>query len=363
MQGSQGSNLIKPIQLALIVFITQSGIGIITLPSALAKESGHDGWISILISGALVLLICMLIFALMNRYKDKSIYDITRSIFGKVIGTVINCLFILYQLLAVTVGISLFTYYIRITLLQRTPVWVMAPIITFPSFYLVWHGLKNMTRFLHVTMIAYFLIFIYLLALYSEYRISFLLPVGEAGTNRILAGIRPSFFAFIGFELIVFFYPYIRNRAEALKWYLFASLLSLLFFLIVTICITAIFGEHLLVTYSIPFFNLSRIFNAPVFERIDIYLIAVWFLPMACSIRNYIFAAYDGLQKVLKLKKTKISFLIYFIALEVLSILPKDFNQTINIIEILNLVVMGITLLLLLCLLLSFVSKKGVSAK
>jgi len=134
-------------------------------------------------------------------------------------------------------------------------------------------------------------------------------------------------------------------------------------FLLVTVCITAVFGEHLLVDFTIPFFNLTRIYNAPVFERIDIYLIAVWFLPMACSIRNYIFAAFDGLQKVLKLKKTRISYLIYIIVIEVLSILPKDFNKVLDMIEILNLVAGSVTLFLLLCLLLSFFSKKGVSVR
>jgi len=226
----RGSNLIKPIQLALIVFITQSGIGIITLPSSLAMKSGHDGWISILISGIAVLLLCVLIFTLMNRYTDKSIYDINRYIFGKIMGTAFNCLIVLYLFFAVVAGASLFTYYIRITLLQRTPMWVMAPVITLPSFYLVWQGLKNMSRFLYITLIAYFFILLYLLILHNEYRISFLLPVGEAGINRILSGIKPSFFAFVGFELIVFFYPYIQNRDKILRWYLFASLCSLLFF-------------------------------------------------------------------------------------------------------------------------------------
>ena len=359
----QGSNSIKPIQLALVVFIAQTGIGIITLPSSLAKAAGHDGWISLLISGTLILLLCVMVFLLMNRYTDKSIYDITKLIFGKILGTGINTLLIIYLLLAVVTGISLFTYYIRITLLQQTPAWVLAPVITLPSFYLVWQGLKNMSRFLYISITGYFFVIIYLLAIHSEYRLSFLLPIGEAGISRILLGTKPAFFAFIGFELIVFFYPYIQDRTKILKWYLFASLGSLLFFMLVTACITAIFGEHFLTVLSIPFFNLSRIYNAPVFERIDIYLIAVWFMPMACSMRNYLFAAFDGLQKVFKLKKTKILYFFYFVVIEVLSLLPKDINQVLSLIEIINLVCMGIALFLLLCLLLSYIRRKGVTAK
>lgn len=359
----QGSNSIKPIQLALVVFIAQTGIGIITLPSSLAKDAGHDGWISIIISGIAILIFSILIFLLLNRYKDKSIYDITRFIFGNMVGTGINTLLILYQLLAVVTGISLFTYYIHITLLQQTPAWALAPVITLPSFYLVWQGLKNMSRFLYISISAYFFIIIYLLVLHSEYRLSFLLPVGEAGISGILSGMKPSFFAFIGFELIIFFYPYIQDRTRILKWYLIASLGSLLFFLLTTACITAIFGEHLLAIFAIPFFNFSRVYNTPIFERIDIYLIAIWFLPMACSMRNYLFAAFDGLQKVFMLKKTRILYLFYFFVVEALSLLPKDLNQVLKLIEIVNLVCMGIAPFLLLCLLLSYIRKKGVTTK
>ncbi len=359
----QRSNSIKPIQLALVVFIAQTGIGIITLPSSLAKDAGHDGWISLLISGILILLLSTMIYLLMNRYTDKSIYDITNFIFGKILGTGINTLLILYLLLAAVTGVSLFTYYIRITLLQQTPAWVLAPVITLPSFYLVWQGLKNMSRFLYISFTGYFIVIIYLLALHSEYRISFLLPAGEAGISRILLSMKSAFFSFVGFELIAFFYPYIQERTKILKWYLLASLGSLVFFLLVTTCITAIFGEHFLTVLSIPFFNLSRIYNAPVFERIDIYLIAVWFMPMACSMRNYLFAAFDGLQKVYKLEKTRVMFLFYFIVVEVLSLLPKDLNQVLKLIEIINLVCMGIALYLLLCLPLSYIRKKGATAK
>lgn len=359
----QGSNSIKPIQLALIVYITQTGIGVLTLPSELAKDAGHDGWISVLIAGALIILLSLLIHLLMKRYTDKFVYDINKLIFGKIAGTGINALLVLYLLTAAITGISLFSYYIRITLLHETPPWVLAPVITAPSFYIVWKGLKNVSRFYYISIISSFIVFLYLIVIYSDYRSSFLLPIGETGILNILLSTKISFFAFIGFELFAFFYPYVQDRTKVLKWYVFASLGSLLFFLLVTACTTAVFGEHLLTVFSVPLFNLSRIYNAPVLERVDIYLIAIWFVPMSCSLRNYIFATFDGLQKVFKVNKTKPIYLAFFIAIQILSILPKDMNQVLLLIEIVNFMAMGISLLLLLCLLLSYIRRKGVNDK
>ncbi|MCX7709730.1 MAG: spore germination protein [Clostridia bacterium] len=359
----EGSNSIKSSQVYLVIFVAQTGIGTIMLPSVLAKEVGHDGWISLLITGGLILLLNLLIVMLLRRYSDKAIYDINKLIFGKVAGTCFNALLVSY-LFATTIGsASLFNYFIRITVLPSTPSWALAPFITLPSFYLVWQGLKPMSRFLFCSLLNYFIIIILIAFLFRHFRFSFLLPLGEAGIPRILSSIKTSFFAFIGFELIAFLYPYITNPQRVLKLYVSASITSMIFFILIVISCTAVFGENLLSILSMPFYNLSRIYNAPILERIDLYLIALWFIPMACSMRNYIFAAYDGLQKVFKLKKSRVTYTAFFIILLAISSIPKDFNQVLILIATINMLGIGVSLFLVLCFLLSFIRKKGVCTK
>lgn len=70
----QGSNSVKSSMLAMFTFICQTGVGVIMLPSLLAKETGHDGWISILVTGTIVAILSVLIVLLLRRYKDKAIY-------------------------------------------------------------------------------------------------------------------------------------------------------------------------------------------------------------------------------------------------------------------------------------------------
>lgn len=356
----QGSNSVKSSMMALFTFICQTGVGIIMLPSILAKDVGHDGWIPILITGIVVVILSVLVVSLLRRYKDKAIYDINKLIFGKITGYGFNILLVLYLFSAAVVGASLFGFFIRITLLQQTPRWVMAPFITLPSFYLVWQGLKHVSRFLFCSLLSYVVVLFFVVLLFKNMRFSFLMPIGESGITNILYSIKTSFFAFIGFELIAFFYPYISDKHKALKWHIIASLVSMTFFIIIVVTSTTVFGENFLTVLSLPFFNLSRIYKAPVFERVDLYLIALWFIPMACSIRCYVFAAFDGIQKVFKLQKTKVIYAIYFIAILILGSIPKDINQVLSLIEIINVMGIGVTIYLVLCLLLSFIRKKGV---
>ena len=359
----QGSNSVKSSLMAMFTFVCQTGVGIIMLPSLLAKDTGHDGWISILVTGIIVALLSVMIVVLLRRYKDKAIYDINKFIFGRIIGSGFNVLLILYLLIATVGGASLFNYFMRITILPETPSWALAPFITLPTFYLVWQGLKHVSRFLFCSLLSYVVVLVFIALLYKEYRISFLMPIGEAGITRILYSTKTSFFAFIGFELIAFIYPYISDRNKALKWHILAIMASTVFFLVIVIVSTAIFGENFLTTLFLPFYNLSRIYNAPILERIDLYLIALWFIPMACSMRCYVFAAFDGLQKVFNLEKTRLLYVIFFIVIYIFSSIPKDINQVFVLIELINMIGIGVALFLVLCLLLSFIRKKGVTSK
>lgn len=358
-----GSNALKSVQMGLVIFVTQTGVGVIMVPTSLARVAGHDGWISVILTGLAIVIISMLIILLLKRYQDKDIYDINKCIFGKIIGTGLNSLLVLYLLISAIGGAGLFNYFIRITLLPKTPSWALSPFIILPTFYLVWQGLKSMSRFLFCSLISYVIVFVFFIFLYREIRPTFILPVGEAGIISILSGVKVTFSAFIGFEALAFFYPYVTDKKNILKWNVWANLASLIFFLFVVGMCTSIFGENLLQILLIPFFNLSRIINAPIIERVDLYLIALWFIPIACSLRTYVFACYDGMQKVFRLKKTRLTYVLFFGLILSLSLMPRDINQVFWLIELISEFGMGVTAFLILCLILSFIRKKGVNSR
>lgn len=354
------NNTLTSIQMMRFTFVCQTGIGIINLPALLAKEVGHDGWISVLTTGIAAVFLSSLIVVLLRRYSDKCIYDITRLLFGKLIGLIINVLFFLYLLLAVVGGVMVFLIYLKITLFPFTPSIVMAPLIIMPSVYMVWQGMKTVARFKLVTMLAYITAIIYVILILKEMRFSFLLPVGEAGFIPLAYSMKTSFFAFIGLELIAVFYSEISDKKNALKYHVFANLFSMLFIMLIVIACTAVFGENLLSILNIPLFNLSRVYNAPIFERVDLYIISVWFIAMACSIRAYLMAAYYSMGKIFKLKKSRLVYSMFICAIIGLSLISNDINDAFMVLDIINYIGIGAVIFLMLCLGLSMFKKKGV---
>lgn len=356
----QGKHNITSKQMALLTFIAQTGMGMISLPTIMAKLVGHDGWISILLTGIISVIFAALIVLLLKRYCDKSIYDINNFIFGKLIGTIFNVLLIVYLVLAAAASARVFSTFLRITLLPKTPVFVLVPFVISPSIYLVWCGLKYVVRFKYISLMAYVVSIIYLLMLVRYYRFSFLLPIGEAKMDQILSGIKGGFFTFLGLELVVFVFPEITDKENLFKWHILANIFTTLFSLVILVASTALFGENLLKVQTIPLFNLARVYNDPILERLDLYLIALWFVVMGCSMRAYMMAAYYSIGKVFKIRDTKGAVISFFIVLILLSRIPRDVNEAFIFRELISLVGVGVYLFLILCLCLSFIRTKGV---
>lgn len=356
----EGRDSIKAVQMALLTFYAQTGVGILRLPYELANDVGHDGWISLSLSGLLFCVLGVIIVLLLKRYGNKDIYQINEMMYGSFIGKCFSALMVGYLILYSVSGASLFSFFIKITLLQTTPSWILSPFITLPSLYLVWQGLKAMSRFLYISILNYVGIFIFAALVFNQVQPSFLMPIGEVGIAPILYGAKSTFYAFTGVELIAFFYPLITDKENILKYNTLGILASTTFYLVFTIITIGIFGENLLKILSMPFYNLSRVYNAPIFERIDLYLIAIWFIPMACAMRCYLFAAYDGIQKVFKIKRTRLTYSLFFLLLLVLSNVPKNINQVIKLVDITTQVCSIIWLFFILCLPISFILRKGV---
>lgn len=357
----RGSNNVTSRQIALFTFVAQTGIGITTLPTILAKEVGHDGWISVIVAGAAAILASIMIGILLRRYDNKSIFEINNLIFGRIIGSTFNTVLVSYLVLSASASVRVFSLFLRLTLLPRSHPLLMSPFVLLPSIYLLWLGLKNVCRFKYISIMSYVTAVLYLTMISKDVRISFLMPIAESGAMPILYSVRLSILSFIGLELVAFIYPEIVDKSKAFKWHVAASLLSTVFLTIVVAVSTAVFGENLIQTFTIPLFNLARIYHAPVIERVDLYITALWFVAMGCSMRAYMFVGFHSIQKVFGIQKTKGLLILFFAVIIAISRIPKDVNDVYLFLRIMNFSGVGVIGFIILCLLLSFISTKGVN--
>jgi len=352
-------NKITSKQLGIFILTAQIGFGFLTLPAALARDVGHDGWISILAAGLISSLAIIAIVLLLQKYAGKSIFELSPRLFGKLPGKAINLFLLLYLSYSMVLSFRIFTEFITLYTLNLTPGLIVAVLIITPTAYLLQYGLKPLTRFSYFIFLILFFILVLAFLVAAKIRWTFLMPVGAAGITSLGKSLGTTFIAYIGFELVAFVYPYVVDRENTLKWVLGANLVSMAVFILVFLVTTGLFGENLLKTQLIPLFELARYYQMPFVERTDLLFVLLWFPLVESVFLTYSFAVHDGLRRVFAIKNRRLFFPFFIAAIILLSRIPTDLVQTLaaaNLVTIGGIIVVGF---LIFCYLFSFAKQKN----
>ena len=362
MMGSN-KNKITSGQLLTFIMSVQIGLGILTSPSVLVKRIGHDSWISVFITGFIYAFLGVLIIIFLRRYKDKSIMEINYLLYTKIIGYIINLLIIAYLFFATVLALRLFTEIINIGVLKLTPGVIIAALLIIPFIHMTWYGLKTICRFdriivfIMVTMVLFFMLFL------GSIRYTFLMPVGQTGLVKIIKGIVPSSLAFLGIELIVVIYPDISDKGKLIKSVITANIATTLFYVLLIVVLTGVFGENLLKHLVFPLFSLARAYNAPTLERLDLFFVALWLPAMGITMTGYYYCTLSCLEKLLNTKKSFLLHMSFCVAVVFASRIPPSLSFVFQLTDTLNLSGLALIAFILFSLLLSYLNTRGVMKK
>jgi spore germination protein (amino acid permease) len=325
------ANEISSSQVFQFIVSGQIGFGILSIASTLAKDVGHDGWIAITLAGVITSLSTYIIVATLKRFNNNSIVEINRLVWGKYLGLVINLIVIAYVTYSAVLMLRKFNNIIALSALRITPPLVITGFIIIPVIYLSWYGLKYICRFSTLQVILIVSVALYYLLLLKYFRFTFLQPIGAAGAMKIIKISFSPFTSFIGYELLTFIYPYIKDKKKLLKSALYANAFTVIFYIITVTFLTGFFGEVMLAQLLYPVFSLARAYRAPVFERLDLFFISLWFPIMLTTLLVYYFCAYNSLKRFFNIvnnkQKSKILIWCFTIVVIMLSRLPKDSIQ------------------------------------
>jgi spore germination protein (amino acid permease) len=355
------SNEISANQVFIFVVSGQIGFGILSMASTLAEDVGHDGWIAIILAGMITSLIICLIVATLKRFNNLSIIEINNIIFGKYIGTFFSVAAIVYLTYTTVLSLRNFNDVIRMSALRLTPPLVLTSFIIIPIIYLSWYGLKYICRYAAAQVVLFILVILYYLLLIKYFRFTFLQPIGVSGIKKIVEVSFSPFTSFIGYELLTFIYPYIKDKKKLLRSTLYANTFTIVFYLITIVMLTGFFGEVMLEQLLYPIFSLARAYRAPIFERLDLFFISLWFPIMLSTVLVYYFCAYNSLKRLFNIEnnkpKCKILIWSFTIIVILLSRLPENMVQLRSLFDQLGYISTGYVAYIFICYILSFIKR------
>ncbi|MED4126895.1 MULTISPECIES: GerAB/ArcD/ProY family transporter [Shouchella] len=263
-----------------LVFFMQIGVGIFTFQKSIAGIVGNDGWIAIMFSAASVLVVIRLIYYIMD--DGMTIADIHTRFFGKYVGKIVDVFFILY--------FCLFASTIVVIYVDMVIIWV------FPDMY---HGilifimlalalLFTRSGFRTIMGLSVLTIFMTVpLLLYSNYpqgllQVHNLTPVWNHSIRDVMSASREMTFQFLGFEVLLVAFPFIKNAKHSAKWAQLGVILSMCVYLFTYILVYLVFTENHLVNIIWPTLSVWRM---------EYLGISIWLLILLPNICMYLWAA------------------------------------------------------------------------
>ncbi|GFP78164.1 GerAB/ArcD/ProY family transporter [Clostridium fungisolvens] len=315
-------------QLAAFIISAQIGIGILSLPSTIVAEVGHDGWISVLFGGILCLILALLIVSLLKKYKNKTIFEINILVYGNILGYALNIFTELYLMFITAITIRIFTETVSIIILRFTPQLVTTIVILIPTIYAMIKGLKLICRFATLLFIAYLILVMTLFLIIKDLRFTYIMPIGKAGLIPIIKNVNLTIYAYLGFELVTLFYPKIKDKENISKKIVIGMLFTIAYYTGIVMISTMFFGEVKLGMLVFPIYNIEQSIAMPVIERLDTVYMLFWLPTMGGAARAYLYATYYSASMLFKIKRQ--GWLITFIILlEIIaSRIPKSFEAT-----------------------------------
>lgn len=293
-----------------LIHSMQIGIGVLGFQRIIAKTAGYDAWISILFTGLCIHLVLWMIYKMLSVGGD--FYGIHQFIFGKRISSIVSFLFILYFcLLAVTV-LRNYIEVVQVWMFSELKTFWLALAFLLVVIYIIHGGFRTVAgiAFFSVTLTAYiWLLFLFAIP-FSDF--TNFLPLMNHSVKDLLMASRDMTLSVIGFEVLLFFYPFIKKPEKSKKYGHLAVFATMMICLYLALIAFAYFPEEQLEKNIWATLTMWKIIELPFVERFEFIGIANWCLIILPNICIALWCASRLTKQIFSISQRKS---VYFYAL------------------------------------------------
>ncbi|ERI05529.1 GerAB/ArcD/ProY family transporter [Aneurinibacillus aneurinilyticus] len=292
------SNEITLMQYILTINGIQIGGSILVLPAELARTTGTDGWISIIIAWIITTLVSICIVQVMAKHPGDTLIQVLTHYIGKWPGRVCLLIWIAYSLLAVTSLLYFTVLVVRVWILPGTSTVWLVFLLLVPTYMILRGGVRVMVRYVVFVFFFTLTMPILLTIPIKDAHAVFLLPILKDGWFPIFYAIKTTILAFVGFELAFLLYPYLKNKQHAVKGIVLANTLTLIVYLHITFVCFLYFSPDEITKYLWPVLTLVKPIQLPFLERFEIVFLSFYIFIFSTSGIPYTFSVTHSISQL-----------------------------------------------------------------
>ncbi|MGP4081889.1 GerAB/ArcD/ProY family transporter [Pseudalkalibacillus sp. R45] len=309
-----------------LIHTMQIGIGILGYERYIAMDAEYDSWISIIITGLSIHLILWMMYTMLNKEKGDIIAIHARA-YGERLGKFFSFLFAIYFLL---MGVTVMRSYLEVV-----QVW-MFPDMNLPFFLLVYIFLIYYTvsagfrivagiAFFGVTLPIVLIFFLYFPLQYSDW--DYLQPVFNHSIKDILLSSKVATLEYIGFEVILILYPFLKKAEKSQKWGHYGILFSTFIYVIVAVVSFSFYSQEQLGRTIWATLSMFKIVEFPFVERFEYIAITIWALITFPNICISLWCAGRTLKRTFSIRQRS-SLIVMLLIVYILQLLISDRETT-----------------------------------
>ncbi|MGF9908900.1 GerAB/ArcD/ProY family transporter [Brevibacillus porteri] len=300
------SHMFISVSLAMfIVHGNQVGIGIAGVQRFIYDRVQQDAWIAVIIAGFMTHVTAWVMLKILRKYKNLDLYDIHQMVFGKWPAKVLNLIFIIYIMGSALTILRGYIEIIQSWMFPEVPSWILNASLLCLAIYGVTGGIRVLAgiSFFSVGLtICQLLLMVYPMQ-YADFNL--LQPVFHHDLVELLDGARKMSFSIIGFEIILFIYPFVKEK-QLLSRYVHGGLLMTTLLYVVVMLVTLLYfqGEQLkhLIWATLM---MMKIVEFPFLERFEFVSISLWMLIMLDNLLLNLWVAMRGVHHIGGFKERK----------------------------------------------------------
>lgn len=315
-----------------VVFLVQNamiGTGILTLPRNLSGV-GYSQILFPLLFGVIASLTIWPMIWLSKKYPNDNLFHINEQLLGKTLGKTINILIIIQMIVFIGGRIGYYLDLIQSTILPEQRVTMQLILLLLLLLYIVNGGIKSIARF---CILAFFLTigtYYFTHWAFQKGEISHIFPLFNFSGLELLDAMSKGYLAIVGYELIMFYFPYIAEQKKAFKHALIGIWISISLCFILVFISVMYFSEWQLKHIKFTILNLFKAGELSFIERIDVLFMSFWVFLVLSTLAVYLWSAKEGIVSVLEKKHKYILFMIGIVIFAIIELpIPREIHEKI----------------------------------
>ncbi|BCB04645.1 GerAB/ArcD/ProY family transporter [Bacillus sp. KH172YL63] len=312
---------LHPFQLALLIYMIQSGITLFSIPRLSAEAFGTNGWIGIVVICVIVTLNILLI-SLVNKWGEgQSIFVIIENVIPKWLAIPFYLtVSIIFTLLA-TMVTKKYILLLKMLFFRDTPSIIFVGMFFLMSFLLLKGCIYEIGK---ATVLLFFLTIWTMLLLtfhLSEFSFTRMTMFLMEGKKDLLSGGLSVYSAFLGYELSLFLIPHVQKNFT--KGVILGNGITSFIYITVSFVCYGFFGYKYILNDLYPVITLIEYVKFPFVERVENLIFTLFALKVLITVVMYLWASKELVSHSFqKLKPDFISLLLLTVG-ALLSFIPE----------------------------------------